>query len=322
MDLISVIVPVYKTEAYLDKCIESIVGQTYKNLEIILVDDGSPDNCPSICDSWAKRDSRIKVLHISNGGAGNARNVGMSVASGEWFSFIDSDDYISDKFFECMYEWIDTDVDVIECQWLSTEGDDCVFEDLNEESVKKYEVEEALYNHIENRRFKQTPVNKLYRNNIVCDIMFPVGKLIDDEFWTYKVLSRARKLISLDSKLYAYRQQNQSVMHIPFSMKRLQALDAKSERLKFIQQFHPSLESIATKDLWLTSIYMGQMVLLHLKDMDVENGFKKISAILAEFPITKEMLAQLSIDYKIWVLLSKGSIQRVCKLRNVLKLGI
>ena len=100
MSLISVIVPIYNVEKYLDKCIESIVNQTYKNLEIILVDDESPDNCPEICDKWAERDSRIKVIHKENGGAGSARNAGIEASSGEWIGFVDGDDWIEPNMYE------------------------------------------------------------------------------------------------------------------------------------------------------------------------------------------------------------------------------
>ena len=100
MPLISVIVPIYNVEKYLDRCVDSIINQTYKNLEIILVDDGSPDNCPQMCDDYAKKDSRIKVVHKENGGLSDARNVGMEVATGEYVSFIDSDDYISLDCYE------------------------------------------------------------------------------------------------------------------------------------------------------------------------------------------------------------------------------
>ena len=94
-ELISVIVPIFKVEDYLRKCVDSVINQTYKNLEIILVDDGSPDNCPKICDEYANQDSRIKVIHKENGGLSDARNAGMKIAKGEYVSFIDSDDYIS-----------------------------------------------------------------------------------------------------------------------------------------------------------------------------------------------------------------------------------
>lgn len=114
--LISVIVPIYNVEKYLARCVDSIVNQTYKNLEIILVDDGSPDRCPKMCDDYAEKDSRIKVVHKKNGGLSDARNAGMAVATGEYISFIDSDDYVSDDFFECLLDVMNKEnSDIAEC---------------------------------------------------------------------------------------------------------------------------------------------------------------------------------------------------------------
>ena len=113
--LISVIVPIYNVEKYLDKCVESIVTQTYKNLEIILVDDGSPDRCPEICDKWAEKDERIKVIHKKNGGLSDARNEGYAVSSGEYISFIDSDDYIDREFYAILSNALDNGTDIAEC---------------------------------------------------------------------------------------------------------------------------------------------------------------------------------------------------------------
>ena len=113
-DLISIVIPVYKVEQYLDRCVESIVNQTYKNLEIILVDDGSPDNCPKMCDEWAKKDKRIKVIHKKNGGVSSARNAGIELASGEYLQFVDSDDYIDVSFSESLLSGYESnDVDLI-----------------------------------------------------------------------------------------------------------------------------------------------------------------------------------------------------------------
>lgn len=102
-ELVSVIVPVYKVEPYLDRCVASILAQTYPNLEVILVDDGSPDNCPALCDAWAQRDARIRVIHKKNGGISDARNVGLDAASGAYISFVDSDDYIAENFIETLF---------------------------------------------------------------------------------------------------------------------------------------------------------------------------------------------------------------------------
>ena len=108
-ELISVVVPIYRVEPYLDKCISSIVNQSYRNLEIILVDDGSPDNCPAMCDAWAERDSRIKVIHKPNGGLSDARNAGMAIASGELLGFVDSDNRISPNMYQILYDRMDHD---------------------------------------------------------------------------------------------------------------------------------------------------------------------------------------------------------------------
>ena len=121
---ISVIVPVYKVEAYLDKCVRSIMDQTYRNLEIILVDDGSPDDCPAMCDAWAEKDSRIRVIHKENGGLSDARNAGMAVATGEYIGFIDSDDYIAPDMYRLLLERMTADgSDIAAC------GVEMVFED-------------------------------------------------------------------------------------------------------------------------------------------------------------------------------------------------
>ena len=114
--LISVIVPVYKAEKYLNQCIESIVSQTYQNLQIILVDDGSPDNCPAICDDWAKKDRRIVVIHKENGGQSSARNVGLDIARGEYVGFVDADDFIDHDMYEILlHSLVSTNVDIVCC---------------------------------------------------------------------------------------------------------------------------------------------------------------------------------------------------------------
>ena len=122
-ELISVIVPIYKVEAYLERCIGSIVNQTYQNLEIILVDDGSPDSCPDICDAWKEKDDRIKVIHKKNGGLSDARNAGMQIMAGTYISYIDSDDWVANDMYEkMMYAIKKNDADICECQFEKTAG--------------------------------------------------------------------------------------------------------------------------------------------------------------------------------------------------------
>lgn len=322
MELISVIVPVYNAEQYLDQCIESIVNQTYGNLEIILIDDGSPDSSARICDEWRTKDNRIKVIHKENGGAGQTRNIGIGAARGEWISFIDSDDYISEKFYSFLMCNASEDIDVIECDYLICHAEKKCFDDDSLSEVKTYESKGALYDHIKGNCFKQVIWNKIYRSTVIKDIKFPEGKMIDDEFWTYKVLGKAHKLVTLKSKLYAYRQQEQSVMHKNFSLERLQALEAKRERLEYIKQEFPDLESIAKIDLWHTCMYLGQMSMLNLNNENLEKSFWLINSTFKQCSLDKKEIASLSVDYKIWAIFSKFSIKFVCKLRNYLKIGV
>ena len=182
-ELISVIVPIYKVEAYLERCIGSIVNQTYKNLEIILVDDGSPDSCPDICDAWKEKDDRIKVIHKKNGGLSDARNAGMQIMAGTYISYIDSDDWVANDMYEkMMYAIKKNDADICECQFEKTAG---IVKSNKEQQTDKVTIlkkEEALKAVVEE---KINPVvwNKIYKREIVDQLYFEKGKYNEDEFW-------------------------------------------------------------------------------------------------------------------------------------------
>lgn len=322
MELISVIVPIYKVEKYLDHCIESIVNQTYKNLEIILVDDGSPDRCPEICEEWALKDNRIKVIHQKNSGSGQARNVALDVASGEFIGFVDSDDFISEYMYERLHSYAVENVDVVECQIISTESDNIDFDYSVDCNVNLCSKEEALKLHIEDKLFRQTPPNKLYRRTTISDIRFPVGKLIDDEFWTYRVLGNARNLISITSKMYAYRQQSESVMHKCFSLQRLQAIEAKSDRLNYLSYNFPNLVSLAKLNLQMTCFFLGQMSLRHLDKKQCEEAFALIDKVRKDNDLNHMENNNISFKSKMWLFFSRISFRGTCILRNVLRRGI
>lgn len=320
MDLISVIVPVYKVEAYLDKCVQSIVDQTYKNLEIILVDDGTPDRCGAMCDAWAAKDSRIRVIHQANAGSGAARNTALDAATGDLIAFVDSDDYLTPDMFEHLYGLLAQGADVVECGHTDTFDDNAVFgcHDI----VRTYTVQEAMAEHISDRMFRQLIWNKLYRREVIGDIRFPVGKKIDDEFFTYRVLSNAKTLVRSEKVCYAYRQQPGSVMHLSFSLPRLQAVDAKCQRLELLKERFPTLVSRAEINLWYTCLYMGQMSLLHMNRDDQRQAFEKLSAARKQYPLTDKCKRMLPLKQKVWAVLSDISFVTACRLRNCLKIGI
>lgn len=239
--LISVIVPVYKVEKYLNQCVESIVNQTYSNLEIILVDDGSPDNCPSMCDEWAKRDSRIRVIHKTNGGLSDARNAGMAIATGEYIGFVDSDDWISSDFFEKLYEPCKVyGCDISACDVKFTE--DRTVQHVNSESTDYIlgTPEDALNDLIRGTGYRAVVWNKLYAAHLLENEAFPVGKYHEDEFFTYRIIAKARKVTYIDQELYYYFQRQDGIVR-SVSPKHIDALDAYMERLEYLKDNFPEL---------------------------------------------------------------------------------
>lgn len=321
MDLISVIVPVYKVEKYLDKCVQSIVDQTYKNLEIILVDDGSPDNSGAMCDVWAEKDSRIKVIHQRNQGGGAARNAGLDIASGEWIGFVDSDDYIAPEMYTHLMNLISDDIDLAECELLNTESDDAGLDAPDGADILVCSSQEAMTHHIRDRIFRQTPPNKLYRRSAIGNIRFPVGNRIDDEFFTYRVIANCRKLAHSDCRMYAYRQQADSVMHQSFSLERLQAVDAKCQRLDLLKERFPTLIPDAKINLWYTCLYQGQMAMRHLDKDAQHEALAILCKAMAEHPLTQNETRNLPSLQKVWANLSKLSFTMTCKIRNFLRIG-
>lgn len=315
--LISIIVPVYKVEPYLDKCISSIVNQTYKNLEIILVDDGSPDNCPTICDAWAKKDRRIRVIHQKNQGGGAARNAGLDLASGSLIAFVDSDDYIAPDMYAHLYELLEQGADIAECDYVEVVGDDAVFACGYE--TLSYTAQRAMAGHIRDRVFRQLIWNKLYRHQVVDGIRFPINKKIDDEFFTYQVLGNANTLIHSTKVCYAYRQQPESVMHSMPISKRIQAVEAKTQRHTYIKARFPELTNLSARDLWFTCIYQGQLAMRELDTDAVRSTMADLTTVLKENPISMQ---ECNAKEKLWLILARKDIRLACCVRNILKIGL
>lgn len=215
-NLISVIVPVYRVEKYLVRCIESIREQTYPNLEIILVDDGSPDCCPYICDKYAEKDRRIVVIHKENGGLAEARNAGLEVARGEYIGFIDSDDYIHPDMYNCLLkELIKNQADISVCGVKKVYTDNnYVSEDERKEHIRVYSGTQAVENIFDAELYLCSVVawNKLYKRVLFDDIKYPAGKLHEDEFITYQLFYKSDKVVYIENKYYYYFQRKDSIM--------------------------------------------------------------------------------------------------------------
>lgn len=215
--LLSIIVPVYCVEQYLEQCIVSIINQTYQNLEIILIDDGSPDKCPEICDRFTQIDSRIKVIHQKNMGSGEARNVGITIAKGDYIGFVDSDDYIHPQMYEILMELIiNNSAEIAACTRLNFSDDDFGIEKYSMETIMdNYELfsgrmatKELLQSHT---KFKHAMWEKIYNKNLFSNLKFRSVYAEDREI-TYKLLYQCEKVVYVDLKLYFYRLRNGSTM--------------------------------------------------------------------------------------------------------------
>ena len=211
MKKISVIIPIYNVEKYLKRCIESIIKQTYSNLEIILVDDGSPDGCAKICDEYKNKDERIVVIHKKNGGLSDARNAGLKVATGVIISYIDSDDYVDLDMYEKMTKAMEEkNADIVVC------GTNIDYEDGHtkvkcEKEEKSFNREEALIELNSFKSFDMAVWNKLYKREVVDKIEFPVGKKSEDYFVMYQYFARAKKVVIINQAKYHYFQRSNSI---------------------------------------------------------------------------------------------------------------
>lgn len=211
--LISVVVPVYNVAEYLPECVDSIINQTYKNLEIILVDDGSTDACPDICDEYAKRDSRIRVIHKKNGGLSDARNAGLDICTGEWIGFVDSDDYIAPSMYETLYcSAVEAQADVSVCQLIRDKNGKLLYSNYKRGTEILYSKEDMI-----NRMFCGGSIavwSKLYRKNIFLDLRFPVGKTNEDSFVILSIIGNTAKMVIIPDALYYYRIRIDSISNV------------------------------------------------------------------------------------------------------------
>lgn len=223
---LSVIVPVYQVESYLESSISSILGQTYQNLEVILIDDGSTDNCPQLCDGLAEKDARVKVIHQENRGTGYCRNRGLSLVTGEFITFCDSDDYLHPQAYEiALTSLVQTSCEFVEFHHKKTTVKES-FSDITSFSSYQETGEEGLYS-IAAGLFHYSAVwNKVYRRELLEGIVLPENKIFDDEFFTNILYTKAKSMVTIPLTLYYYVQRESSCMHKTFDIRRVEPLEA------------------------------------------------------------------------------------------------
>lgn len=252
-ELISVVVPVYRVEMYLHECVDSILNQTYRNLEVILVDDGSPDGCPEICDEYAAKDERVKVIHKKNGGLSDARNVGMAVARGEYLSFVDSDDMLpADAMEILLHTAISEQADLVigghsRFEEVPMSADDLQF------SVKRWMPVEAMADMLRNGCASWA---RLYRRELHQSLPFPVGEINEDEAIVLELLERCNCIAVTNAVVYYYRFRPESITTARFSAKKLDWYRHCTANLAWIRAHYPDLVPLAMDRLGSCIVYI------------------------------------------------------------------
>ncbi|MEI7640722.1 MAG: glycosyltransferase [bacterium] len=283
--LISVIVPVYKVEEYIKECLESIIKQTYENIEIIIIDDGSPDESGAIAEEYALKDKRIKVFHKENGGVSDTRNFGIVQASGEYVTFVDSDDYVStNTLYELMKLITEYDADIAVCK-NDLVGMPFKKNPSIENKVSVFTTLEALERLYISDGNMGTPWGKIYKKELFAGLKFPKGRLSDDDATIYKIIYNAKKIVLTNNKLYHYRIHENSITNASFSLKNLDYLIAMEERMDFFKS--RKLNILYYK----TMAFYGTLIIkfyFEIYKSDLQDKQAQLSNLIEKFKHIKE----------------------------------
>lgn len=265
---ISVVLPIYNVEKYLETCVKAMTGQTYQNLEIILVDDGSPDGCPALCDELAKTDERIRVLHKENGGLSDARNAGTQIATGEYITFVDSDDVVTDTYVEYLYSLIEKygcDMSLCTHTVVFEDGKKVPYGDGTDEMLDAKEcLRRMLYHDV----IDTSAWAKLYRTDMAREILYPKGKLFEDIGTTYRFFLASGKIACGYQSQYFYMQRQNSIVSGKFNPHKLDLLEMTDKMAEDVEKVYPELaQAILRRRVYARFSTLNQM-------LDVD-GYKK-----------------------------------------------
>ena len=266
-ELVSIVVPAYNVEKYIKKCVESIINQTYKNIEIILVDDGSTDKTGEICDYFNKKDDRIKVIHKENGGLSDARNCGIDVAKGKYILLIDSDDYVDLEIVEFLYNDLkNNNADISTCLPQKFKEGNC--ENLKDNSKNINNVlntENALEDLFYLKNLTVSAWGKLYKSELFKDIKYPKGKLYEDLPTTYRLFAKSKIISTNTKKMYYYLIRKGSIMNSKFNEKRMDSLYFTKDQTKYIKNNFPNILNSAINQEFMEAVGIAKEIPLNKK---------------------------------------------------------
>ena len=318
-DLITIIVPVYKVEQYLHKCVDSILAQTYTNIEVILVDDGSPDNCGKICDKYAEKDKRVKVIHKANGGLAEARNVGLDIAHGEYLGFIDSDDWIELDMYEELYTALTgSNADLSMCGLNLIYKKNIVQIGIydkpqiieNEELMRRYFTESAILS---------SACNKLYRKKLFDRLRYPVGRIFEDRHISLELFSLVDRAVHIGETKYNYLQRGGSIVHSSFNPRLLVALEIAEKEKCFINEKYPSLNPLAIESPAKAAVFVMKVIAALENFNKNREIYKKIVEYLAkEIESLNGQISTKQLSYYINICKHNFLFYIYCRLRHVI----
>jgi glycosyltransferase involved in cell wall biosynthesis len=300
-ELISVVVPIYNVEKYLKKCVNSLLNQSYANLEVILVNDGSPDQCSEICDAFAARDMRVKVIHKKNGGLSDARNAGIDIATGNYITFVDSDDFLKKTAIELLYNsLIKNKCDISTCRY------EIVYEDnlCSKDDVENKELVLSAQDAMEDMLYQEHTTNsawaKLYKMELFADIRYPKGRLYEDLGTTYKLFDRASKIVFNSSREYYYLQRKESIVSSPFSKSRMDGLYFASKQLDYMSMNAPKLVVAARVRLFVEAILIQK----NIPNRQYKNEKRECNKVIRQNRLAAIFNVKIGTGYRLYGLLS------------------
>lgn len=276
MKLVSIIIPVYNVEKYLRECLDSVIRQTYKNVEILVIDDGSSDLSGKICDEYALRDTRIKVIHQENSGLSGARNRGIDLSSGDYLIFLDSDDYLEKDILEQLVIAIEKhkcDIAVSGIIYCDENKNILLKKAVKEETI--YDKNEQIFNLLTSYEINTMAWGKLYNRNLFNDLRYPLNKYHEDVYLTYKLLDKSKKTVVIPNMGFYYRQVDNSIIHSKFSIKHLDSLDAVKQRMKFIEKNYPEYNKYAYATVpYVSCKILEKMIQSNYSNKDIESSIQ------------------------------------------------
>lgn len=314
--LVSVIIPVYNVEKYIDECIKSVVNQTYKNLQIILINDSSTDSSYDICKEYAEIDGRIYLINKDKGGAASAKNCGLRTAKGDYITFVDSDDFIQEDMIEYMvYEIEKTKADIIQCDFISIYKDTKEFNQLD---LKKYTISSQVFLKLFLTEWKNSLFwNKLFKKDIIKNVYFKEGRCIDDEFFTYKCVINSETVTISNKIVYNYRMRKSGVMKSETSQKQIlrDRIDYLMERYNIIGDIYKELDKAFLEHMLMYFLiisrdyYMDEYLITYIKS-NIKSIKSKVLVSNIDFRIKMQIVKLMIYNSKKY-LSSKNSSNKV-----------